>query len=899
MLPLETMGPSRPLRIHISIALFALAALSACSSIPFKLPPQAKTISGQVSGWSRGASQLRVIAPGSPSKVIASGTVTEAGEFTLTLPGTPPPGTWLAGGIFPKPVDCDAAQYTLTPAFNSGVIVTLDVFNTNKAKAGALLLASSREEPSAFPAPGDVQVEYFYASEATQVQGWCQNRQYDLNLNPGWNTIWTQGQSDGTAKVQNSDVPGQVAWFFQPHVSRVVLEDIPRRLQIGEKIQLKATAYDERNNVIPDAKFLWIPSNKAVVSVTSDGTVTGKSNGRCSFEVSSARMRTFTSELDVWGLEARGGTFNPGSAKLGTVFFVRNLGPTGQGQPLDQTVTINGPNGWNNGQPHAFTFAKGRDRHWFALENTAPVSGTYTASMDGQVSRFTLNAQRTLEPAKIQTVTPLSSDQVQAVWNLPNADANSAAVDAHLLDATDGKIMDTQEFQWGAASNGFWSIYPNRLNLAHQNKVQVTVLNSNTLSALPEQFNASRTEKAIDFTPVVSGLSFNGALSNGNVRLTIRGQFFTNNSSVKFGNVPSSAVSLDYETQLSAIVPSGSLGTVNVTVTTPAGSSATTDKTRFTYFAHSEYNVYTQARLLAGANGVMWFLGGEGSVVLGKIQNGTVSTYSLPNGWTPNEVSDFMIGADGQVWLVRNSLYAKSTDPSQFVKFNPVSNTFGAPFNSPGLYGNEFANQISMIVLGPDQNIWATLGKFNVILKLNPNDGSLIETYTMPFDGGISSQGDLVAGPGNTIWFNGFSNWYGQNKIARITTTGTITVFDTKLEGGYGICYGPDGNIWVSGDDHLLKLGADGTGTKYDNTYSGNVSEAYSASRRLVAGSDQHFWYGRSVLRRMNTTGQNISVSVFDVTPSTGSDDLINEVARDSNGKIWYSRGNFVGVLTP
>jgi hypothetical protein len=49
----------------------------------------------------------------------------------------------------------------------------------------------------------------------------------------------------------------------------------------------------------------------------------------------------------------------------------------------------------------------------------------------------------------------------------------------------------------------------------------------------------------------------------------------------------------------------------------------------------------------------------------------------------------------------------------------------------------------------------------------------------------------------------------------------------------------------------------------------------------------------------MNTTGQNISVSVFDVTPSTGSDDLINEVARDSNGKIWYSRGNFVGVLTP
>jgi hypothetical protein len=52
---------------------------------------------------------------------------------------------------------------------------------------------------------------------------------------------------------------------------------------------------------------------------------------------------------------------------------------------------------------------------------------------------------------------------------------------------------------------------------------------------------------------------------------------------VSFGTVAASNLSVASDTQLTVTSPLGPLGTVHVTVTTPAGTSAATPADQFTY----------------------------------------------------------------------------------------------------------------------------------------------------------------------------------------------------------------------------------------------------------------------------------------------------------------------------
>src|SRR6202042_2901582 len=80
----------------------------------------------------------------------------------------------------------------------------------------------------------------------------------------------------------------------------------------------------------------------------------------------------------------------------------------------------------------------------------------------------------------------------------------------------------------------------------------------------------------------VTGVDPGSGPEDGGTGVTIAGSGFTGATAVGFGSVPASDVSVVSGTQITATSPAGS-GTVDVTVTTPVGTSAGGGAAQFSY----------------------------------------------------------------------------------------------------------------------------------------------------------------------------------------------------------------------------------------------------------------------------------------------------------------------------
>ena len=80
----------------------------------------------------------------------------------------------------------------------------------------------------------------------------------------------------------------------------------------------------------------------------------------------------------------------------------------------------------------------------------------------------------------------------------------------------------------------------------------------------------------------MTGVAPDQGPTSGNTTVTITGTDFTGASGVSFGGTPATSFSVVSPTEITAVSPAGA-GTVDVTVTTPGGSSATSSADQFTY----------------------------------------------------------------------------------------------------------------------------------------------------------------------------------------------------------------------------------------------------------------------------------------------------------------------------
>nr|WP_269330251.1 IPT/TIG domain-containing protein [Kineosporia babensis] len=83
--------------------------------------------------------------------------------------------------------------------------------------------------------------------------------------------------------------------------------------------------------------------------------------------------------------------------------------------------------------------------------------------------------------------------------------------------------------------------------------------------------------------PTVTAISPSVGQIGGGTTVTITGTALSNASVVKFGNTNGTSITANTATSLTVVAPAGSAGTVDVTVTTPGGTSANTTADDFTY----------------------------------------------------------------------------------------------------------------------------------------------------------------------------------------------------------------------------------------------------------------------------------------------------------------------------
>jgi hypothetical protein len=85
--------------------------------------------------------------------------------------------------------------------------------------------------------------------------------------------------------------------------------------------------------------------------------------------------------------------------------------------------------------------------------------------------------------------------------------------------------------------------------------------------------------------PGVASLSPSAGPTSGGTPVTIAGHDFTGATGVSFGGVPASSFTVNSDTTITAVVPAGTAGPADVTVTTPGGTSPVSPADGFTYLA--------------------------------------------------------------------------------------------------------------------------------------------------------------------------------------------------------------------------------------------------------------------------------------------------------------------------
>jgi IPT/TIG domain-containing protein len=96
-------------------------------------------------------------------------------------------------------------------------------------------------------------------------------------------------------------------------------------------------------------------------------------------------------------------------------------------------------------------------------------------------------------------------------------------------------------------------------------------------------------------SPVVNSVVPSSGVITGGTSVTINGGNFTGATAVAFGATPATNVTVVSDTQITAVSPAHTVGQVDVSVTTPSGTSATTPADHFNYIVSLYFTWYDLA----------------------------------------------------------------------------------------------------------------------------------------------------------------------------------------------------------------------------------------------------------------------------------------------------------------
>jgi hypothetical protein len=253
--------------------------------------------------------------------------------------------------------------------------------------------------------------------------------------------------------------------------------------------------------------------------------------------------------------------------------------------------------------------------------------------------------------------------------------------------------------------------------------------------------------------PVIYGVSPHTGITSGNTQVTIYGSGFNSGSTVRFGtNAASSAQAFD--TVLYVQSPAGSAGTLDITITNPAGTSVVGPSDRFTYLAPGAPLVQTVTPNRGVATGGQSiYLVGTGFTGATSVQFGTAVSTSF---YVFNDTQLYAqspagtSGATVDITVTTPVGTSAASNADKFTYFTPVAPTVTAvsPSSGPASGGT---------------TVWVTGTGFSVVSAVNFGTSAASQFKTQS-DTVIEIMGSPAGTSGSTI------------DITVVTPGGTSTV---------------------------------------------------------------------------------------------------------------------------
>ncbi|MHB8461743.1 MAG: Vgb family protein [Vulcanimicrobiaceae bacterium] len=267
-----------------------------------------------------------------------------------------------------------------------------------------------------------------------------------------------------------------------------------------------------------------------------------------------------------------------------------------------------------------------------------------------------------------------------------------------------------------------------------------------------------------------------------------------------------------------------------------------------------------------GPDSRLWFSEFSKDRVAAMTSAGVVTEYATAVAVQPNGIA---VGSDGNIWTggYGGVITAFSVSGAVVGSYPVAGAHFGALIAGPNNliwftdYGNnkvgtittagavtEFpalAGGVSELAVGPDGNVWVTESANGAgVAKISPT-GALLATYSSGIPSNLSSNG-IISGPDGNLYvtLDGFSGTVN-DAIAKITTSGTITMIGSLAPSSYPneLAVGKDGNIYFSeyNAQHLGKITV-ATSAVSESTFTPVAGDSGFAA--LATGSDGRLYLG-------------------------------------------------------
>lgn len=273
--------------------------------------------------------------------------------------------------------------------------------------------------------------------------------------------------------------------------------------------------------------------------------------------------------------------------------------------------------------------------------------------------------------------------------------------------------------------------------------------------------------------------------------------------------------------------------------------------------------------------------------------NTAIVAVATPSPSSPNAfVLSHPLSSTAQGPVTLTATVTPPTDSGASAQQQAVSVTISGGTNICGFI-TEFSTNFSGpfgITAGPDGNLWFTESTGNRIAKITTS-GTLTEYST---SGNAVPRG-ITAGPDGKLWFAEGD----RNSIATSTTSGSITEYSASSSSNVfpdAITVGPDGNLWFTEflGNSIGKMDTSGTLLA---EYSAGLSAGAGAAG-IAAGPDGNLWFTESNTSTIGkiTTNGTITEYSAGITPNAAPTGIV----AGPDGNLWFTEcsGNRIGKIT-